>query len=296
MRSTLEAKEIHDLLVGHPHRSPDDYNHPVYYSDSSDPTYTVRCLRWVDSCEVDGMRLRIPAAAVPAGGSDAHMAVVDPASRWEYDFWEVETAPLPILGGTIYVGHGGRTRWGTRQAKGLGSNATAAHFGLSGGVIRAEEWEGAVSRNGPIRHALFATVSCTNGRSVYPAARGTSGTVCDRGRRSAPPLGTRYQLKMTFDQIDALEVPPWKRAILKTLSRYGMIVGDTFGGNTHSFGLLAESDTQYTALGQPGRFAALGREWGAPEYRGAYAFDIASGVNWRQRLRVVRPCVSSGSC
>jgi hypothetical protein len=224
------------------------------------------------------------------------MAVVDAASGWEYDFWEVRTAPLPFLGGSIEIGHGGRTRWGTRRAEGLGSNATAAHFGLAGGVIRAEEWEGAASRNVPIKHALFATVSCTNGLAVYPAARGTSGAVCGRKRKAAPPLGTRYQLKMTDAQIGAMGAPPWKTAILKTLASYGMIVGDTFGGDSHSFGLLAESDTQYTALGYPGRFAALGGAWGAPEYRGAYVFDFASGVEWRKRLRVVRPCVSRGAC
>jgi hypothetical protein len=80
------------------------------------------------------------------------------------------------------------------------------------------------------------------------------------------------------------------------MARYGMIVGDTFGGDQHSFGLLAESDRQYRAYGQPGRYAQLGRQWGRPTYKGAYVFDIASGVLWRRHLRVVRPCVSRGSC
>ena len=296
VRGTLRSKEIQSLIAGHPHRSPNDYGHPVYYADSNDPVYTVRCVQWVDSCEVHGMRVRIPSSAVPAGGTDAHMTVVNAASDWEYDFWDVRTTTLSPLGGTIQIGHGGRTRWGVRGATGLGSNATAAHFGLSGGVIRAEEWEGATLRNGPIRHALFATVSCTNGHAVYPAARGTSGTVCSHRRKTAPPLGTRYQLDMSFAQIDALGAPAWKSSILKTLARYGMIVGDTGGGGGNAFGLMAESDTQYTALGYPGRFAALGTAWGVPQYGGAYVFDFASGVRWLKRLRVVRPCVSSGAC
>ena len=293
---TLDSKTVQGFVVGHPHRSSSDFGHPVYYSDWLDPLYTVRCVRWVHRCEVHGKQVHIPSNALPAGGSDAHMAVIDAAAHWEYDFWEVRTVPLSPLGGLIYVGHGGRTPWGTRDADGLGSNATAAHFGLSAGVIRAEEWEGAALRNGPIRHAIFAGVSCTNGDSVYPAAPDTRGTVCDQGRESAPSLGTRYQLKMSDAQIDALKVPTWKSAILKTLARYGMIVGDTFGGNQHAFGLVAESDTQYTALGQSGRFAELGRAWGAPTYEGAYVFDIASGVGWREHLRVVRPCVSRGTC
>jgi len=224
------------------------------------------------------------------------MAVIDAASGWEYDFWQVRTAPLPQFGGTIQVGHGGRTPWGTPHADGLGSHATAAHIALSAGVVRAEEWEAAALRDGAIQHALFAGVSCTNGGSVFPAAANTRGTVCERGRKQAPPLGARYQLEMSNSQIDALGFPAWKSAILKTLARYGMIVGDTFGGNRHAFGLVAESDTQYTALGQSGRFAELGRAWGAPTYEGAYVFDIASGVGWLKHLRVVRPCVSSGKC
>ena len=296
VRETLHSKEVPALVTGHPHRSSNDYGHPVYYGDSSDPLYTVRCLRWVDSCEVHNMRVRIPSSALPAGGSDSHMAVVDAASGWEYGFWDVRTAPLLPIGGTIEVGHGGRTRWGVRSADGLGSNATAAFFGLSGGVIRAEEWEGAALRNGPIKHALFAIVSCTNGHSVYPAESGTSGTVCEHGREAAPPLGTRYQLDMSFDRIDALGAPAWKSVILKTLARYGMIVGDTGGGHSNAFGLLTESDTQYTALGYSGRFAALGQAWGVPEHGGAYRFDFASDVGWRKRLRVVRPCESKGDC
>ena len=296
MRATLDSKEVQTLLVGHPHRSQNDFGHPIYYSDSADPPYTIRCAQWVQSCEVDGMRVQIPGNALPAGGSDAHMAVIDADSGWEYDFWQVRTVPLPPLGGTVHIGHGGRTRWGGGGADGLGSNATAAHFGLSAGVIRAEEWEGAALREGAIGHALFAGVSCTNGKSVYPADPGTSGTACAHHRKQAPPLGTRYQLKLTNAQIDALRVPAWKSAILKTLAHYGMIVGDTFGGDRHAFGLFAESDTQYTALGYPGRFAALGSAWGAPMYEGAYAFDLRSDVGWRKNLRVVRPCVSRGSC
>ena len=298
VRETLRERRIQAFLVGHPQGSGDDYGHPVYYAGTMDPVYTVRCVRWVRHCEVDGMRVRVPSEALPASGSDAHMAVVDVQSRWEYDFWEVRTVPLPPFGGTITIGHGGRTRWGTRRATGLRSNATAAHFGLSAGVIRAEEWAGATAAKGSIDHALFIGVGCTNGRSVYPAVRGTSGTVCRSRyrRRFAPPLGTRYELDMTWAEIDALKVPAWKRPILKAMARYGMIVGDTFGSNRHAFGLVAESDTQYAAFGHPGRFAELGRAWGAPVYDGAYWFDIASGVKWREKLRVVRPCVSRETC
>ena len=290
------APQPEGLLVGHPNGSGHDYGSPVYYSGLLDPVYTIRCVRWVAVCEVHGMKVRIPAEALPASGSDAHMAVIDARSRWEYDFWEVRTVPLPPFGGRIMIGHGGRTRWGTAESDGLGSNATAAHFALDAGVIRAEEWAGATSADGAIEHALVMSVRCTAGRSVYPAARGATGTICDENRKRAPALGARYYLKMTDERIDALPVPPWRRPILKAMARYGMIVGDTFGGERHAFGLGAESDTQYTVFGYRGPYGQFGQAWGVPTYAGAYVFDIGSGVDWRKHLRVVRPCVSRGAC
>jgi hypothetical protein len=298
VRRTLDWGQPQSLVVGQQAGGPGDYGHPVYYSSGTDPVYTIKCLRWTSGCEVDGMRVRIPRQARPARGSDAHLAVVDAGSDWEYDFWEVQTVPLPASGGTVRVGHGGRTRWGTSDSDGLGSNATAAHFALGAGVLRAEEWSAATSGGGAINHALFVAVRCTSGDSVYPAAPHATGTVCDskRQRASAPPLGARYYLDMTAAEIDALQVPAWKKPILKAMSRYGMIVGDTIGGKKHSFGIWAESDIQYTSLGHAGRYAELGRQWGAPTYDGAYIFDMASGVAWRQHLRVVAPCVSHGTC
>lgn len=225
------------------------------------------------------------------------MAVVDQRRGWEYDFWEVHTVPLPQGGGELRISHGGRTRWGSAGADGLGTNATAAHFGLDAGAIRAEEWDAATTLAKPIRHALFMTVRCTAGYSVYPAAPGTTASVC-RGRRrraKAPPLGARFRLALTGKQINAL-APAWKKPILKAIARYGMIVGDTLGGTGNSFGLLTESDIQYEALGYRGRFAELGKKWDVPKYKGAYVFDIGSGVRWRRHLRVVHPCVSRRSC
>ncbi|MDP8910337.1 MAG: hypothetical protein M3N47_14755 [Chloroflexota bacterium] len=297
MRQTQKWNEPQSLVVGHPDGNHGDYGHPIYYARQSDPLYTIRCTRWRSSCEVDGMRVRIPEQARPASGGDAHMAVIDTRRRWEYDFWKVQDTRLPRGGGTIRIAHGGRTRWGTASSDGLGSNATAAHFGLAAGVLRAEEWDAAVKSGGAIKHALFIAVRCTAGYSVYPAAPGTTGSTCrDEGERSnAPPLGARFFLDLTNDQIEALSVPAWKKPILKAMARYGMIVGDTIGGNLHSWGIWAESDVQYRAFGRAGRFAQLGEKWNVRTHRGAYVFDIASGVDW-SKLRMVPPCASRGSC
>ena len=227
------------------------------------------------------------------------MTVIDQEAGWEYDLWQVQTVPLPSNGGTLVVSHGGRTRWGTPDADGLGSNATAAHFGLQAGTIRAEEWEAAVARGGAIEHALFMSVKCSAGFSVYPAAPGTSAAPCSGfgdTNQNAPPLGGHFYLDLTDAEIEALPVPQWKKPILKAMARYGMFVGDTFNYNNNSFGLSAESDVQYRAFGHPGRYAELGRRWGIGTYKGAYVFDIDSGVNWGAHLKLVHPCVAQRAC
>jgi hypothetical protein len=83
------------------------------------------------------------------------------------------------------------------------------------------------------------------------------------------------------------------------MARYGMFVGDTTDG---SWGIQVESDTTYTAFGQPGRFLDFARSAGFvpradPELgRTLYVGELGDGVDWAQRLRVVAPCVSERSC
>ena len=175
----------------------DDYFHPRLRGpqERSASTPSTACAgrapaRWrATGC---GSRAR----RAPAGGGDGHMAVVQP-DRWEYDFWQVRDRPAG--GGTLVVSHGGRTMI---DGDGLGSDATAAEFGLAAGLIRGDQIQA-----GKIDHALFVHVRCTNGRSVYPAAPGTTGTICSGHRPNAPPLGARIWLDLSDAQIAALPVP-----------------------------------------------------------------------------------------
>jgi hypothetical protein len=248
-----------------------DFSHPVYWSRSSDPIFTVACVAPWGTCEVEGMQVRIPDAARPAAGDDGHLAVVDQESGWEYDFWQVRSKPAG--GGRLVVSWGGRTRI---DGDGLGSNATAAQFGLLAGVIRAQELEAGV-----IDHALFGVVKCSSGRAVWPAA-GTGSRCADPA--DAPALGTRFQLALSDAQIEALAVPAWKRTILRAMARYGVIVGDTGGSG---FNLQFESGTSYTSFGYEDPLVAFARRYDLPRYQGKYVFNLRDGVDWRQHLRVV---------
>jgi hypothetical protein len=275
-------------LVGGNSESGSDYYHPVYFATTSDPAYTLEPTRPWGSSPIAGATIPIPAAARPADGADHHMAVVTP-DGWEYDFWDVESKPEN--GGTLRFGWGGKTRI---DGDGLGSNATAAHFGLAAGVIRAPELEA-----GHIDHALFMAVKCTDGAAatVYPAAPGTNDACTQQegiSNTNAPAMGSRFVLQMSEAEIAALAVPSWKKTILTAMAKYGMYVGDAFGGE--SWGLQFESGATYTSFGAEDPLASFARREGVPTWHGQYVFDINSGVDWRSKLRVVAPCYTERTC
>jgi hypothetical protein len=268
----------------------DDYSHPIYFSRHKNPVFTVNCLSFGGQCEIDGDRVRIPNLAGPAAGDDGHLAVIDQARGWEYDFWQVRSKPAG--GGRLDISWGGKTRIGTEDAKGLGAGGTAADFALTAGVIRPAEL-----RAGRIDHALFMTVPCTNGRSVYPAGEG-AGSECDAARASAPAMGQHFYLAMSRAEIRALGIPTWQKTILRAMRRYGMYIGDTGGSG---WGIKVESGSSATSFGRPDPWSTLARRLGLAAYAGRdgralYTFDLGPAVDWSRELRVASPCVARGRC
>ena len=205
------------------------------------------------------------------------MTVVDQASGWEYDLWQVTSKPRG--GGRLLTSWGGRTRI---DGDGLGSDATAAHFGLLAGSIRAEEMA-----RGQIDHALFMLVRCDSGKAVFPA-QGLGAACSDR--RDAPSQGTRFQLDLSDSQISALRMPDWKKTILRAMSEYGLYVGDTTGGTP--WNIWFESGSHLHELREggpdghlrpPGRHPPLlGRQ--ATTSTGAAASTGASTSRWSPRI------------
>jgi hypothetical protein len=263
----------------------DDWSAPIYYAKPTDPVFTVQCTESWGRCEPEGRRIHIPDRAQPAGGGDAHLAVILPNGN-EYDFWQVSRKDRG--GGVLEASWGGITRI---DGHGLGGNATAAGIGLAGGRVRAQELEA-----GRIDHALLMVVKCSSGGNVYPAEGGGGSNCSDRvdaSGRPAPTMGMRFQLDYSDAEIDRLVVPVWKKAILRALAHYGMFVIDT-GGGSWGYGAF-EGGMTYESFGYEDRLVAYAREHRVPEHDGRYVFDMRSGVDW-SRLRVIDPCVSRGSC
>ena len=262
-----------------------DYGRPAYFNRTGDPVFSIHCTEQWGTCPIEGMGVRIPDAARVPGGTDGHLSVVDQASGWEYDFWRVQSKPAG--GGQIRIAWGGRTRI---DGDGLGSDAVAARFGTLAGTLRAEELEA-----GTIEHALAISVHCDSGGFVYPASH--TGMSCSSEGlpiADAPAMGTRFQLAMTPDEIDALPVPPYRKALLLAMSRYGMYVADTGG----SWGIIQVSALVTTSFGLDDRWVdlaeAVGAPYWAPDQR--YAINVRDGVDWARYLRVIDPCVTERTC
>ncbi|HWI22361.1 MAG TPA: hypothetical protein VNT22_07080 [Baekduia sp.] len=273
-----------------------DFGHPTYYSQPGDPIFTLRATDTRNYLE--GLQIPIPDAARPAAGDDGHMTVVTP-DGWEYDFWRVKSKPAG--GGILSFAIGNRTRI---DGKGIGAGGTAANFGNLAGVIRAQELAA-----GRIDHALFIVVRCTasgtgygygttpapsssQGAWVYPASHG--GSRCSAAdEAAAPPMGARMQLAMSDAQINALAVPEWRKTILRALATYGGYIGDTGGSG---FNFQFESSAMYTSFGAADPLVSFAKSVGIPQgtgsWAGTYAFNVSSGVDWGQYLRVVAPPAS----
>ena len=260
------------------------WGHPIYYAQTTDPLYRVHCTYSAEygPCGLEGVLVHVPAGAQPSGGSDAHMAVIDQQTGWEYDMWRVHRPSG--AGGRLVIGYGGRTRI---DGTGLGSAATAADFALGAGIIRAQELE-----DGNINHALFMTVPCVSRHFVYPAQG--NGWECGGGS-PAPPMGARFQLAMSPAQIARLPVPGWKKTILRAMARYGMFVGDTGGSG---WSVYVESGQSYWSFGVVDPMLTFAQQVDAPysRHRGQYLFDLQDGVNWARYLRIVAPCVTRANC
>ena len=269
-------------LLGGQADTPDDYSHPTYYSQLFDPVYTLHCYEasW-GTCPIEGERVSVPDAARPAAGGDGHLTVVNQVTGREHDLYKVRSKPSG--GGTLEFRWGGST---SINGTGLGSAATASQVGNLAGIIRAQELEA-----GEIKHAIFMVAKCDSGEYVYPA--GKAGRRCsDIGLSNvdAPPMGARFQLRMSDAEIDALSVPAWRKTIFRAMARYGMIVGDTGSG---SWAIQAESGSTYTSFGYEDRLVTYARSVGAPFSNGRYVFNIRDGVDWASRLRVIHPALES---
>ena len=219
---------------------------------------------------------------------DRHMTIVDQDRRVEYDLWYVQS----IANGRIVFGGGGAT---PIDGDGLGSGAVAAGWGSMAGVIRAQELSA-----GSIQHMLFASTDCVSG-TVAPA-KGATIACTQKGKTNtdAPKLGQLLQLNYTDSEIDALNVPAWKKAIARAAAHYGIIIGD-HGSGGKSLAFHFEAGDTYASLGREDALVTWAKQVGLAGWfdssigKTTYQINMASGIDW-SRLRVIDTCGVHGVC
>jgi len=207
------------------------YQHPIYFGHSSDPSDTVSAGCGWSNC-ANGMSFHIPSYALPAGGGDSHLGVVD-ESTTAYDELDCWGASAPS-GGSI---HATSCSYTTLAGSGIMFGVTGAGFALWGGVIRDQELIA-----GQINHALFIDATCSSNASVYPSETRSSDAYCSAGA----PYGGWLRLNMTDAQILALGAPAYKVPIYMALAHYGAFLGDN---NNTTVYIHTEADEMYTAAG-----------------------------------------------
>jgi hypothetical protein len=154
-----------------------------------------------------------PDAPIEQGTPDRHVIIVQRDSCRLYELYRAR----PLDGGARWAAGSGAT-WNLRsnhlRPRGW-TSADAAGLPIFAGLARYDE-----VKHGKIDHALRFTAYNIRWNYVYPA-RHSDG---DSGSRNAPPMGTRFRLRPSFDTSG---FPKQARIILKALKRYGMFLADS---------------------------------------------------------------------
>lgn len=298
---------------------------PTYYGNSNDPLFSVTCTWYGGTCDpdVDDDFFRAPSGAKVQGNNpsptagDRHFTFVDQTQvpMMEFDLWGAETSPLPNFNGTIRTQNAGKTYVMDGSGQNIGNgDGTAGHVGNLAGRIRAEEFTDAVANQSYINHALAIAIKCINGDAVYPSIKKSGMKICP-STTYALPMGARLWLDMSFTQINNLNIPEWKKVLLRTLNKYGAIVMDTNSSNVF-WQWQTESGNQYLSLSVEDKWQTFGlarvnegpsSDWyytsaaPFPGYTGTFHEGDDNLPNgWKvdvwSKLKVLHPCVSDGSC
>lgn len=280
----------------------------VYVVGSDDRPYEVR----------DGRRrvsFRVPAAAVPGGGNDNPLVVLDPdhprlGRHVELRVWRarIDHARRRVQGdniGLFHYNNDGRSlnRDGSRsRAVPFFGTGTGSGLSYLAGLIRPEE----VAR-GRIGHAIRFAYSCSDSSSRFrPPAVDSDQPHLDCGESSAetPPrgrmdMGTRLQLdpNVRCDRRTAPALPGrlqagletrFLRMVCRALQRYGMVMLDGTGPDGVVMYMESDRTAPWSRVAGEQRFGSYGwilRDRTTPD--DGLRRDRSSGIPWH-RMRVMK--------
>lgn len=225
----------------------DEWGVPLAYSDPANKLYTVGCLFYGCSQQV---QFRIPRYAKANTGSDGKLVVIDPATNTELDMGVAtydEQADAWSTNSRYTTASDGL---GAMCAQGLHCDGVMMS-GLDqfGGIVRPEE-----IAQGHIDHALSLVVPYWRSAFIAcPAVKTTGGT----NNANAIPMSARIQLDPAFN-VDAQSWPQWQKVVAKALQTYGAYVWDA---GSDRLDIRAESNISrgYDAWAKVGVPSTLGQ-------------------------------------
>jgi len=209
------------------------YSVPLFYADTTTPTYTVRAdvggFGWSgNNGQNTTGTMPIPDNAAPDPDSDHHLLVIDRLQMKEWGCWNMvkETAgwhaglcaTSDLKGTGVRPIAEGNPTWYTS------AGARACGFPLVAGLIRVDEIQA-----GRINHALVVAYPHIRAGFYTPpasTAQGANGSGAQKDR--GIPCGGHIQYDPSIN-LDALNLTRSGRIVLQALQEYGAYVGDFSG-------------------------------------------------------------------
>jgi hypothetical protein len=196
------------------------YSVPIYTVPADQPVVHVQLDGSYPPLQSDIEAVPLPPDAVPAVGSDGHLAIHQPSTDTLWELWKASKAP-----------DGWHARWGGRMT-GVSISpgyfpapmgATGTSLPLLGGLMRIDELQA-----GHIDHALaLAIPGAKAGAYVWPAQRSDGSSTSP----TAIVEGTRLRLDPDLD-VAALRLPPLAEQMALAAQRYGIVIRDISGAVT----------------------------------------------------------------
>ena len=217
-----------------------DYSVPVYWVDStSAPAVTVvaalggsgfRGGAASDSVAGGTGTAPIPSGAMPAAGTDMHLAIIDRALGMEWGMWDAlppGTSWTAGLASTMDLTGDGVRPPERNNPWWAGHGPRACGFPLIAGLITEDD-----VKSGAIEHALVIAYSHIRSSFYTPpasSAQGTTGTAQPTGNGIL--CGGQIQLDPALD-VTTLGLSPAGLMIARALQKYGAFVGDYSGATS----------------------------------------------------------------
>jgi hypothetical protein len=257
------SKDSANGLIWHNGSSQQVYSfgRPFYVAQSTDPLVNVTCNLY---CTTATTSVRIPSLALREGGSDQHIAILQPNGALA-DFWYWQSTPTYSNSQAVNAGSISLARVDGTLANGsldpqpgwmaVGGATAGGMVTPSGEILLAE------LQAGSIQHELYGTLDCVSSTTFYPPATQVA-HVCTDGR-AAIPDGALLQYIPDDATIDANgSLSPESKIIAHALHNYGFRVADTGGTG---LGIQVENQASFWSYGSgsdPFVAYAIAHSWG----------------------------------